>query len=104
MKLNLANTRSVIVLAGVFLAVAFTPGTFASAATVTTATRIAALPGHFGIGLRSTQNELTCMTNSRVPWEYRYQYINPGWKNWNSPSGQFAYNYTNDSVNNGYIP
>jgi hypothetical protein len=104
MKPNLTRGGYASALAGFFLAVAFTPGTFASAATITTATRMAALPGHFGIGLRSTQNELTWMTNSRVPWEYRYQYINPGWESWNSPLGQFAYNYANDSVNNGYVP
>ena len=79
MKPNLAHTRYVIVLAGVFLAVAFTPGTFASAATITTATRMALLPGHFGIGLKSAQLELSWMTNSGVPWDYRYQYIDPGW-------------------------
>jgi hypothetical protein len=64
----------------------------------------AMLPDHFGLGLRSTQAEISWMTGSGISWDYRYQYINPGWKDWNSPSGQFAYNYTLDSVNAGYIP
>lgn len=63
-----------------------------------------ALPHYFGIGLRSQPNELGWMTDSGVPWNYRYQYINPGWEGWNSPSGQYAYNYTAQSISNGYIP
>ncbi|MGH6793743.1 MAG: fibronectin type III domain-containing protein, partial [Methylocella sp.] len=66
--------------------------------------RMGQLPRHFGIWLRSPQNELSWMTGSGVPWEYRYQYITPGWKTWNSPSGKVVSNYTTDSVNNGYIP
>ncbi len=69
-------------------------------------TGISSLPNHFGLGLRSTLNELSWMTSSGVPWNYRYQYLNVGWKDWVGPagSGNFVVNYTNDSINNGYIP
>jgi hypothetical protein len=70
----------------------------------TTATRMAALPGHFGIGAQSGQSDVTWMSTSGVPWDYRYQYINPGWTSWNSPTGQFAANYTAQSLANHYVP
>ncbi len=60
------------------------------------------------------------MVNSGVPWRYRYQYLsggvntaggstdpcaaNAGWQTWNSPAGQFATDYINDSVAHSYIP
>lgn len=58
------------------------------------------LPRHFGIGLKDAQLELSWMTNSGVPWDYRNQYLNPGWESWNSPSGSFVLNYARQ----GYIP
>src|SRR6266498_468444 len=69
-------------------------------------TGISSLPNHFALGLRSPLNELSWMTGSGVPWDYRYQYLNVGWKDWSSPagSGNFAVNYSNDSIDNGYIP
>src|SRR6266498_2373130 len=67
---------------------------------------VPSLPEHFALGLRSTLNELSWMTGSGIPWDYRYQYLNVGWKDWLGPpgSGNFAINYTNDSIDNGYIP
>jgi hypothetical protein len=63
-------------------------------------TRLATLPGHFGIGVKNGQLELSWMTNSGVPWDYRNQYLNPGWESWSSPSGSFVLNYAKQ----GYIP
>ena len=63
---------------------------------------------HFG--LANGPGDVTWMTTSGVPWRYRYQYLAGGvntsnpWQNWNSPAGQFATNYMNDSNANGYIP
>jgi hypothetical protein len=65
---------------------------------------MATLPAHFGIGLKSAQPELPWMVDSGVPWDYRYQYINPGWINWNSPPGQVAANYVAQSISNHYVP
>jgi hypothetical protein len=62
------------------------------------------LPAHFGIGLQNAPLEVTWMTGSGVPWDYRYQYINPGWKSWNTPAGQFAANYTTQSIASHYVP
>jgi hypothetical protein len=45
-----------------------------------------------------------------APYGFRYQYLaggantGNGWANWNSPAGQFASVYIQDSVNNGIIP
>jgi hypothetical protein len=44
------------------------------------------------------------MTNSGVPWDYRYQYMNLGWRSWNSPDAQFASMYAADSFSNGIVP
>lgn len=53
--------------------------------------RMARLPCHFGIGVKNAPGEIGSMANA--PWEYRYQYVNPGWKTWNSPAGAFVDNY-----------
>jgi hypothetical protein len=58
------------------------------------------LPGYFGLGLQNSQSNISWMRNSRVPWNYRYQYLNPRWESWNSPSGSFVLNYAKQ----GYIP
>src|SRR4030081_664230 len=46
-----------------------------------------------------------------APFGFRYQYLTGGlgpgtngWANWNSPSGAFATNYIQESVNNGIPP
>jgi hypothetical protein len=90
------------------LALAVILGTATNAVLAVTATRNIAitvtgaggLPRHFGLGLKNAQGELSWMTGSGVPWDYRYQYITPGWESWNSPSGSFVKNYAQQ----GYIP
>ena len=62
------------------------------------------LPSYFALGLKNTPPNISWMTGSGVPWNYRYQYLNVGWENWSSPTGQFVTNYIQDSVSNGYIP
>jgi hypothetical protein len=69
-----------------------------------TVTSPGGLPPYFGLGLKSDHNNLSWMLNSAVPWDYRYQYLNVGWENWNSPSGQVVTNYIQDSVSNHYTP
>lgn len=54
------------------------------------------------------------MTQSGIPWDYRYQYLTGDvtqslssgsrWSGWSSPAGQFVTQYINSSVNNGHIP
>lgn len=75
---------------------------FATAAT--TDTRIAALPNHFGIGVFNTQWEIGSMSNA--PWDYRYQYLNPGWENYisNQTNGTFVKNYAQQSIQHGNVP
>lgn len=68
------------------------------------------LPAHFSFGLSNNPTELSWMTGTNVPWGYRYQYlvggVNTGnsWTTWNSPAGQFATYYMQDSRAHGYIP
>ena len=63
---------------------------------------------HFGLG--NDPGDLTWMTSSGVPWKYRYTYLaagvntGNGWETWNTPAGQYATYYMNDSNANGYIP
>jgi hypothetical protein len=64
----------------------------------------AGLPTYFALGLKNTQPNLSWMPQSGVPWNYRYQYLNVGWENWNSPSGQIVTDYIQSSRSNGYIP
>ncbi len=63
----------------------------------------AELPPYFGLGLKSHALNQSWMPASGVPWNYRYQYLNNGWENWNSPPGQVVTNYIQYSVSNGYI-
>jgi hypothetical protein len=74
---------------------------------------------HFGLANRPG-TDLTWMIASGVPWRYRYQYLsggvntaggstnpcaaNGGWQTWNSPAGQFATFYINDSFKQSAIP
>lgn len=64
----------------------------------------AGLPQYFALGLKNGPPQLSWMTGSAVPWNYRYQYLNVGWENWSSPTNQFVTNYIQDSVSHGYIP
>jgi hypothetical protein len=55
-------------------------------------------------------NELSWMTASGTPWDYRYQYLTggvntgEGWTTWNDPPGSFVDMYLQESGDNGYIP
>jgi hypothetical protein len=68
------------------------------------------LPDHLGIGLMNGPLQLSWMTASGIPWDYRYQYLTggvntgEGWTTWNDPPGSFADIYLQDSGANGYIP
>jgi hypothetical protein len=53
----------------------------------------ATLPSHLALGLKNANTQLGWMTGSGVPWDYRYQYLTPSWKTFNSPNGQIVSNY-----------
>ena len=87
-----------------------TPSPTASPTPTGTAGIPAGLPHHLSIGLANKLTELSWMTASGIPWDYRYQYLTggvntgQGWTTWNSPPGAFADMYLNDSGDSGYIP
>ncbi|MGZ3581969.1 MAG: hypothetical protein ACXWP6_04415 [Ktedonobacterales bacterium] len=70
------------------------------------------MPGHFSFGIMDApggQKYLNGMrSNNGAAWDFRYQYLaggaGTGWSTWNTPAGQFATYYMNDSGNNGYAP
>jgi hypothetical protein len=68
------------------------------------------IPHRLGLGLMNGPQQLSWMTTSGIPWDYRYQYLTggvntgDGWTEWNHPYGSFADDYLRDSGNNGYIP
>lgn len=70
------------------------------------------MPGHFSFGVMDSPGGQTYLngmrTNNGTALDFRYQYLSggagTGWSTWNSPAGQFATYYMNDSDNNGYIP
>jgi hypothetical protein len=74
----------------------------------------ARLPTHFSFGLMSAPGTSGAMNDMRTrngtAWDFRYQYLSAGvntghgWATWNSPAGQFATYYLDDSATNGYIP
>ena len=70
----------------------------------------AGMPHHLSIGLANQPTQLSWMTASGVPWDFRYQYLTggvntgQGWTTWNSPAGAFADMYLNASGDSGYIP
>lgn len=78
------------------------------------ATVPAGLPAHFSFGLMSAPGTSGAMNDMRTrngtKWDFRYQYLSAGvntgngWATWNSPPGQFAASYLDDSAANGYIP
>jgi hypothetical protein len=75
---------------------------------------------HFGLG--SDPGQLTWFVGSGVPWRYRYTYLagginngassngdpncgaNVGWQTWNSPAGQYATYYMQNSAAHSAIP
>jgi hypothetical protein len=69
---------------------------------------------HFAFGLDSAPGNAQYMNNMRskngAAFDYRYQYLaggvntGHGWETWNSPAGQFATYYIQDSASNHYIP
>jgi len=69
-----------------------------------------ALPSHFMLGLSNNPDELKWMTASGIAWDARYQYLTSGvntgagWATWNSPAGDFATRYMNESRSAGYLP
>jgi hypothetical protein len=85
-----------------------------NAAHVQRATVPAGLPIHFSFGLMSAPGTSDAMNDMRTrngtKWDFRYQYLSAGvntghgWATWNTPAGQFATYYMDDSAANGYIP
>jgi hypothetical protein len=75
------------------------------------------LPGHFAFGTQSFPSgagsrawmDATRSANNAA-WDYRYTYFNAGvntgfgWATWNSPAGQYATLYMDDSDAGGYTP
>ncbi len=65
----------------------------------TAASRLALLPQHFSIGVLNQPGQHNLMQNA--PWEYRYQYVSPGWDtSWGPSDGSFVKNYASQ----GQIP
>jgi hypothetical protein len=74
----------------------------------------AGMPSHFAFGLGNGPGSVGLMNEMRshngTAWDYRYQYLaggvntGHGWETWNSPPGQFATFYIDDSVSNRYLP
>jgi len=70
----------------------------------------AAWPTTFALGLASPPGETPWMKASGAEWKFRYQYLcggvntGTGWSTWNSPDGQFATDYLNESAAAGDIP
>lgn len=72
------------------------------------------LPAHFGFGLMSDPGSTGAMNAMRsangAAWDYRYTYLSAGvntgngWATWNTPAGQYATYYMQDSASNGYLP
>jgi hypothetical protein len=64
-------------------------------------------PTYFSMGLF---NANTSDLLPGIPFDFRYQYLaggvntGDGWANWNSPPGQYALNYINDSRAHSLIP
>lgn len=70
------------------------------------------MPTHFSFGIMDAPGGTSYLNGMRssngTAWDFRYQYLaggaGTGWSTWNSPAGQFATYYMDDSGNNGYIP
>jgi hypothetical protein len=73
-----------------------------------------ALPSHFSFGVMDAPGDVQYLNGMRssngTAWDYRYQYLaagvntGHGWETWNSPAGQFATDYLQESGNNNYVP
>jgi hypothetical protein len=70
----------------------------------------AALGSNFLIGLSSLPGDFQWQTQSKIPWSARYTYLTGGvntgnnWTYWNSPAGQYATYYLNDSASTNCLP
>ena len=70
----------------------------------------AGLPKHLGLGLMNDGQQLDWMTESGIPWDYRYQYLTggvntaDGWSTWGDSAGSFVDQYLQESLQYGYIP
>lgn len=67
------------------------------------------LPTTFRFGLGNGPGGIGWMKASGAAWVYRYQYLSgnvggSNWSQWNSPAGDFARLYMQDSKDNGYFP
>ncbi|HET9892253.1 MAG TPA: hypothetical protein VFQ42_17300, partial [Mycobacterium sp.] len=68
------------------------------------------LPAGLNFGLGNNPGDLSWMTNSGVPWKFRYAYLaggvntTSGWETWNTPAGAYASYYMSASQSNGYLP
>ena len=72
------------------------------------------MPTHFSFGIMDAPGDTSYLngmrTNNGTAWDFRYQYLSAGvntgsgWATWNSPAGQFATYYMDDSGANGYTP
>jgi hypothetical protein len=73
-----------------------------------------AFPRYFSFGVMSPSGSANLLDQMRsqngTSFAFRYQYLTGGvntgrgWETWNSPPGQFATNYMQESAQNGYIP
>lgn len=72
----------------------------------------AGMPAHFSFGIMDSPGGTSYLngmrTNNGTAWDFRYQYLSggagKGWSTWNTPAGQFATYYMQDSGSNGYTP
>jgi hypothetical protein len=77
-------------------------------ATQAVVANVSVLPKYLAFGLRNGPGQINLIKDLKV--NYRYQYLSGGvntssnWKTWNTPSGDFARLYLNDSEANGFIP
>lgn len=69
-----------------------------------------AVGSNFMLGLSSLPGDYPWLTQSALPWSARYTYLTGGantannWTYWNSPSGQYATYYLNDSAAANCLP
>lgn len=90
------------------------PQTTPSNGAAQAATLPVGMPMHFAFGVMNSPGDVGLLNDMRThngtSWDFRYQYLaggvntGQGWETWNSPAGQFATNYVQESAKNGYIP
>src|SRR5271165_7267277 len=94
----------------------FSPSAITHGATRRQLSQAAGIPTYFSFGIFDTGADggagyLSSMrANNATAWDFRYQYLSGGvnttsnWSTWNSPPGQYAATYMQDSKNNGFTP